>query len=319
MDTPAAKTVAFPPVRARRWGATIAGLLLGLLIAFYLGVSTYAASVVTLPQRDAVANTPATYGAPFEEVRFPARGGEVELAAWYLAQPQATRAIILAHGKDSSRSSEFDGRFSEFAAALHNRGFSVVMLDMRGHGDSGDSRFAFGLTERYDLLGAVDWLTARGFAPGSIGVLGVSMGAAAAIGAAAQDDAIGALVADCSYAEIEPLMRRHWTSASGLPDIFLPSTLFMGRFVVGMDLTTARPVEEIAAIAPRPALIIHGAADQFTPVEHGRALAAAAPQAEYWEVAGAGHADSYPVDPAAYTDRVARFFAQSLASSGRAP
>lgn len=171
---------------------------------------------------------------------------------------------------------------------------------------------SFGLAERRDILGAVDWLMAQGFHAGSIGVLGVSMGAASAIGAAAEDPAIGALVADCSYAEIEPPMQRHWSAASGLPDIFLPSTLFMGQFVLGMDLTTARPVAEIDDIAPRPVLIIHGNADAFTPVEHGRALAAAAPEAEYWEVSGAGHARSYEVNPQQYVDRVAAFFMQHL-------
>ncbi len=298
--------------RLRRMAISATATLIMLLVTIYLGISTYAASVVTLPQRDAIVDTPADFGARFDEVRFPARGGDVEIAGWYLPQPETSRAVILVHGKDSSRSTEFQGRFSEFAAQLHKRGFAVVMIDLRGHGASGDARFSFGLAERRDILGAVDWLITQGFRPGSIGVLGVSMGAASAIGATAEEPAIGALVADCSYADIRPLMERHWTKASGLPDIFLPSTLFMGRFVLGMDLTTARPVTEIDDIAPRPVLIIHGDADAFTPVEHGRALAAAAPTAEYWEVPGAGHARSYEVDPQRYVERVAGFFAQHL-------
>jgi fermentation-respiration switch protein FrsA (DUF1100 family) len=138
------------------------------------------------------------------------------------------------------------------------------------------------------------------------------MGAASGIGATHDDADIGALVADCSYAEIYPLMQMHWGEASHLPDVFLPSTLLMGRILLGKDLTTANPVTEIGAIAPRPVLIIHGAADQFTPVAQGRELAAAAPAAQYWEVAGADHAESYLVNPQAYTTRVADFFDQAL-------
>lgn len=312
METTTPATVVRRGGRLRRMAISATVTLIALVMALYLGISTYAASILTLPQRDAEVNTPATFGTRFEEVRFPARGGDVAIAAWHLPQPGASRAVILVHGKDSSRSTEFQGRFSEFAARLHERGFAVVMIDLRGHGASGDARFSFGLAERYDILGAVDWLMAQGFRAGSIGVLGVSMGAASAIGAAAEDPAIGALVADCSYAEIEPLMQRHWRAASGLPDMFLPSTLFMGQFVVGTDLTTARPVAEIDDIAPRSVLIIHGDADAFTPVEHGRALAAAAPEAEYWEVPGAGHARSYEVDPQRYVDRVAAFFLRHL-------
>jgi Lysophospholipase len=133
------------------------------LVTIYLGISTYAASVVTLPQRDAIVSTPADFGARFDEVRFPARGGDVEIAGWYLPQPETSRAVILVHGKDSSRSTEFQGRFSEFAAQLHKRGFAVMMIDLRGHGASGDARFSFGLAERRDILGAVDWLITQDF------------------------------------------------------------------------------------------------------------------------------------------------------------
>ncbi|PMP75113.1 MAG: dipeptidyl aminopeptidase, partial [Roseiflexus castenholzii] len=48
------------------------------------------------------------------------------------------------------------------------------------------------------------------------------------------------------------------------------------------------------------------------PVENGRALAAAAPGAEYWEVPGAGHARSYDIDPQRYVDRVTGFFERHL-------
>lgn len=298
-------------LRPRRVASSLVVGLAALLLALYLGVSAYAASVVSLPQRDAETTTPAAVGLAFEDVRFPARGGDVQIAGWYIPRDGAQRAVVLVHGKDSSRATEFGGRFVELAAVLHRRGFAVLMIDMRGHGASGDARFAFGLTERQDIVGATDWLETQGFRTGSVGVLGVSMGAAAAIGATAEDQDIGALVADCSYAEIYPLMQRHWTSASNLPDIFLPSTLFVGRFIVGEDLVQARPVAEIGRIT-QPVLIIHGADDQFTPVEHGRQLAAAAPAAEYWEVPGAGHARSFLTEPQAYAERVAGFFERSL-------
>jgi hypothetical protein len=45
--------------------------LIMLLVTIYLGISTYAARVVTLPQRDAIVGTPADFGARFDEVRFP--------------------------------------------------------------------------------------------------------------------------------------------------------------------------------------------------------------------------------------------------------
>src|SRR6185503_9494707 len=60
--------------------------------------------------------------------------------------------------------------------------------------ERGTTRITYGSRERRDLLGAVDWLLAHGYVPGTIGVLGVSIGAVAGIDAANREPAIGALM-----------------------------------------------------------------------------------------------------------------------------
>ena len=282
-----------------------------LSLVLYTGIALLAANVTTMPLRAARISTPANVGLSFEEVRFPAHGDDATIAGWYIPNPGATRAAVLVHGKDSSRSSALAGRFVEVAAALHAHGFSVLMIDLRGHGESSPARFTFGLWERRDIIGAVDWLqSTHGIPPQRVGVLGVSMGAAAGIGAMHDDPDIGALVADCSYAEVYPLMQLHWSEAAHLPEAFLPGALLAGRLLTGVDLTQARPVVDIVDI--KPVLIIHGIADSFTPIEQGRQLAAAAPAAEYWEVAGAEHARAYATNPSAYMSRVITFFDKAL-------
>lgn len=298
--------------RLRRLLARVTLGLVAALLALYLGISALAANILTVPRRQLGQQTPAAFSLAFRDVQFSSRGDAVPLAAWYIPRDGSRRAVVLVHGWNSSRTNEFQGRFPEFAAALQRRGFAVLMLDLRGHGASGDAHFSFGLTERRDVEGAVDWLKLQGFRPGSIGVLGVSMGAAAAIGAAADDADIGALVEDCSFAEIAPLIEREWSHTTPLPQFFLPSTVLMGQLLYGYAIWDSRPAGEIGAIAPRPVLIIHGGGDKFTPVDHGRQLKAAAPSAEYWEVPGADHARSYAADPAAYVDRVASFFERGL-------
>ena len=107
--------------------------------------------------------SPARRGAACEDVTLTPRGGGPRLAAWSLPAPGAHRAIILTHGKDASRTAEFFGRFTEFAGRLQARGFQVLMLDMRGHGQSEAGGHTFGARERLDVLGAWDWLRAQGF------------------------------------------------------------------------------------------------------------------------------------------------------------
>ena len=102
---------------------------------------------------------------------------------------------------------------------MQARGFQVLMLDMRGHGQSEAGGHTFGARERLDVLGAWDWLRAQGFEAGMIGLLGVSMGAAASIGALALEPEIRAVIADGGYADLPALIGNRWpTTAPGLVD-----------------------------------------------------------------------------------------------------
>ncbi|UCD29069.1 MAG: alpha/beta hydrolase, partial [Planctomycetota bacterium] len=85
---------------------------------------------------------------------------------------------ILLHMYNSDKSA-----FDPLIPYLHKAGFAVLAIDMRGHGESQSARNSFGVYERRDVLGAVEWLSDTGYEPGDIGVLGISIGGAAAIGA----------------------------------------------------------------------------------------------------------------------------------------
>lgn len=318
--------------RRSRWGRRgMIGLtvLAGLIVAADLAVSIAAAHKLTIPFRRPLRpnDTPAVYGAPYSSVTFPARNDGVTIAGWFLPAVAETsqdnpRAVILVPGKDDNRATGFDSdrlglsrtsRFTEFAVTLTHRGYHVLMIELRGHGQSGPARYAFGLHERRDVLGAVDWLTtSQGIPPGSIGVLGISMGAAASIGAARRDPAIGAVVADSGFAEVSSLADRHWKAASGLPQIVLPTTKLAAKLLFDVDLDRARPVDEVRELRT-PLLLIHDRDDPFTPAFHSRLMADAAQgKAELWDVPCGGHAEAYVVAPKPYVDRVAGFFDRHL-------
>lgn len=311
-------TTPVPSSRSRKLGRIvlwiIASLVLVAVIA-YFAVGAVAANALTQPRRDfSTALTPASANLPFEAVRFPARDGAAEIAAWFIPAETDAPVIIMVHGRDASRTAAVAGNFVQEAQRLRDAGFGVLMLDLRGHGESSDARFTFGLKERYDVLGAVDWLVARGTAPGKIGVLGLSLGAAASIGAAAAEPAIGALVTDSAFADINTLIADQWEEASGLPRPFLYAALLMARLMTGADLTQAQPVRELAALAPRPLLLIHCAADDYVPAANLDALQAAYPAAAAWLIEGAQclHSEGFNVDPDAYTARLVEFFAAAL-------
>ncbi|MGE5656790.1 MAG: alpha/beta hydrolase [Actinomycetota bacterium] len=282
-----------------------------LLVLTYLGISAYAAHILSKATRCFNREKRAVFVTPPQDVKFRA-SDRVEISGWFIPQATVDKAVILVHGLNVSRTCEFAGKFAEFASAMNQKGFSILTIDLRGHGQSNDSRFTFGITERRDIIAAVEWLKAEGFEPKKIGVLGVSMGSASVIGAAAENSDIGAVVIDSGYAEVYPVIQKHWQSASGLPQIFLPSTMMFGALLTGYDLSSSKPVQEIGRISPKPVLIIHSRFDPYTPVINAYQLKTALTSAEYWETTASEHAGNYAENPQIYVKKVADFFQKSL-------
>lgn len=298
----------------RRRVGRIATVSAALLLAGYFVVDAVVVSRLTMPSRNPLGANPAHYGVSFEDVVFHPRGDDsIMLSGWFMPNSSSTRAVVVhGFGTGGCRTCGFKGRLGEFAASLAKRGFNVLLFDLRGHGRSSDAHYTFGLREKRDVEGAVDWLLARDFQPGAIGVLGESMGGATSIMATAEEPAIGALVTDSAFADLNRVLQVEFPRRSGLPRFFLPGAYLMGRVITGEDLSTARPVDVIGKIAPRPVLLVHGTADDFIPIEHLQLLAHAAPKSEIWIVDGATHVESYTKDPQGYLDRVTRFFTDGL-------
>jgi fermentation-respiration switch protein FrsA (DUF1100 family) len=282
------------------------------LLAGYGTIATLAARRLTQARRRISNIEPTSAGLEYEDVWFPARGDALNIAAWHIPAPGATQAIIISHGIGGCRGREFTVPSFELVGRLVCSGFTVLMLDLRGHGESDAARMTYGIHERRDILGAVDWLLARGYAPGAIGVLGASMSGVAGIGAMCEEPAIGALIVDSSCADFMMMMRQHFTAYSKLPQFFLPGAIFMSRFLIGARLDHLRPAEEIRAISDRPILIIHARGDKVVPVTHAQALASAG-GAELWITESTRHLGSFGVDRVIYSTRVTRFFSQALA------
>ncbi len=295
--------------------------LVAFLVVAYFGISGIAASQLTIPQRRGdFTKNPSLYNMQYEDVRFPARGDGLEIAAWYIPSETNEFAILLVHGRDDSRmyapytegaDAHADG-YLPFAKVLNDAGYSVLMIDLRGHGQSADSRYYFGLKEYQDVLGAVDWLEGQGFIPGKIGIQSYSLGSATAVFATAQEPAIGALWVDSLYADIKSVIDGVWVQESGLPQIFWPSTRMMISLLYGYDITASRPIDEIGFIAPRPVFMVHCQPDEFIPIAHMDQLIPVAKPVGTWVIQGCKHAFGYNVAPDEYNQKAVQFFDEYL-------
>lgn len=280
--------------RNRRWLLRAVIILPLLFVITYFAIGGYAVSDITRIGEHAIfTNTPGTYGLEYQTVRFSARGDDTEIAAWYIPNLDANHAMILVHGRDANKRDAVSGTYVTFAADLHRAGYAVLMIDLRGHGESEGERYSFGVYERRDVLGAVDWLREHGFQEGGIGVHGMSMGTASVIGAAVEEPAIEILILESAFADLYPLIQTRWEEESGLPNFFLPGVFVMNRVLFGYDLHDVRPVDELAMVAPRPVLIIQCTTDEYIPLAQAYQLVEALPYAEMHIFDDCEHADIY--------------------------
>lgn len=254
--------------------------------------------------------TPASHGLSYTSVRFATSDG-TRLSAWYVRSANGA-AVVLLHGSGSNRTATL-----RQAAVLARHGFGVLMLDARGHGDSHGHGMDFGWYGESDAAAAVTWLTTQpDVRPDRIGVLGLSMGAEEAIGAAGADPRIRAVVAEGATARIAA-DKAHWLP--GGPLGFLQRGLDRATYGLARLLTDApvpRTLREAATrAAPRPMLLI--AAGDVP--DEGRAARAirdgARGNVQVWVVPGAGHIEGLSTRPAEWEQRVVDFLSAALRPS----
>jgi pimeloyl-ACP methyl ester carboxylesterase len=139
-----------------------------------------------------------------DSVRFQAVDG-TPLAGWLLEGDGGWPPVLLCHDLGSSKAS-----LVNLGIELHDRGFTVLLIDFRGHGQSQGRSSTLGLDEKRDILGALDFLAQRrGGETGSVGVYGAGMGAHAAVLAAEDRSNLRVLVLDGLYPDASfPLGRK---------------------------------------------------------------------------------------------------------------
>jgi uncharacterized protein len=287
--------------------AFLPGALLAAAVAWSAAIAVVATFVPPTPELDA---RPEDHGLQMTEVELETADG-VQLAAWEVPSANGAAVIVL-HGSGSNRAATLAQ-----AEVLAAHGYGLLLVDARGHGGSGGRGMEFGWYGDADLRAAVDHLAAGpGAEPARIGVLGLSMGGEAAIGAAVADPRIRAVVAEGATS------RTAEDKAAWLPGGVA------GAIQRGLDRMTYAFVDVLTPASPPIALrdaVRAAEATQFLLVTAGtvpdearaaEVLQEAAPQRlEVWEVPDARHTGGLRADPAGWEQRVVGFFDEVLTGS----
>ena len=293
---------------SRRWWRPVVAvghLLLAGLVTLTLGQAVGATNV---PRTDVGPTTPADRGLTYGDVEFRTADG-VRLSGWYVPS-RAGAAVVLLHGAGSTRSSVLDQ-----AVVLARAGYGVLLFDARGHGRSGGRAMDFGWYGDKDVAAAVTFLQAQPDVDDErIAAVGMSMGGEEAIGAAATDARIKAVVAEGATNRVAG--DKAWLSEEyGVRGLVQEG---VERLVYGAAdlLTSSRPPitlqRAVAASAPRPVLLITAGA-MPDEARAGRYVMSGSPgTVELWDVPGAGHTDGLRTDPAGWEQRVPSFLRAAL-------
>ncbi len=281
-----------------------AGLVVFFLLLFLLIVIFYR------NKRTPHTRTPAEFGIPFEEIRFPTRNDKSLYGWWIPAEGEGGKrpVIILVHGW--GRNVE---RTLPYIRALHPEGVHLLAFDSRHHGRSDADEFSSMLKFAEDLMAAMDYAQSRPEADsGRLGAVGLSIGGAAAVYAAGHDSRLRAAVTVGAFSHPVAVMRYSFRK------MFLPyipvvwAVLRYFEYRIGVRYEDIAPVNSIPNVSGK-LLLIHGEEDKVVPLEEAKKLYAAAPKdrVELWVVPGKGHSNCHTHPE--FWPKVHAFFRETLA------
>lgn len=295
----------------RRWRRVLTGLAVFVALAVTAYVIGPAVAATNPPHADLGA-APDTVGLTFVDVSIRTSDG-VDLAGWYVAS-SSRAAVVLLHGAGSTRSDVLD-----HAAVLAEAGFGVLMIDARGHGESGGRAMDFGWDGDADIAAATAFLASQpDVDPDRIGLVGMSMGAEQALGASGADPLVRAVVAEGATARVA-------ADEAWLSDRYGLRGRITERLEVVQDWATsvltdaARPrsMHDAVAVSGATGFLLIAAEGEPDEVEAAAFIASAAPdRVTTWTVPGASHTSGLRTARDEWITRVTGFLGDHLLGDG---
>jgi fermentation-respiration switch protein FrsA (DUF1100 family) len=286
-------------------------LILGALVAlFFLAVVPWFFTRIVTTGRYHFPDpndgkTPKSYGPDFRWVQFVSTDG-IPLKGWYIPAPHRARGtIIYCHGHNRTRIEMLPE-----AVFAHQLGYNGLLFDLRHQGQSGGTITTVGYYERRDVLGDVQYALNDEKAARPIVLWGVSMGAAAALMAAADSPDVDGVISDSSFLSFRDMIKHHWKLFLPLPtfpiaDEVVYWSAWRGGFKVA-DFDLEKATERIGN---RPILFIAVEGDRRMPPSIARKLYADAstPLKRLVVLPGQRHGEGFKLAPQPYKDAVTQF------------
>ena len=241
---------------------------------------------------------------PYERVTVRSHHG-LKLAGKYYEGAPGAPLMLFFHGYRSTAERDGSGGFQ----LCREKGWHILMVDQRAHGESEGGTITFGVRERYDCQTWARYAAKRMGPETPVFLWGVSMGAATVLMASdlSLPESVRGIVADCGYDTPAGILKetiRRWR----WPEFPTYRLAALGARLFGGFRVTETSALACVHHARLPILLVHGEDDHVVPCEMVYALRdACASPVEVLTVPGAGHGISWYVDMPAYQTALLNF------------
>jgi uncharacterized protein len=235
------------------------------------------------------------------------------IAGWWVDQGEGSPVVLLLHAVRADRSTMVSR-----AQLLIRHGYSVLLIDLQGHGETSGEAITLGFRESADVVAARDWI--RRIAPGrKVGVVACSLGGASVL-LAPQPSGFDAVVLEAVYPRISRAVENRIRIRLGpLAPLLSPILLVQLQPRLHISASDLEPIRFIGRLGA-PVLVAAGSRDEHTTLDESRELfeAASTPKS-LWIVEGARHQDLLAFDGAGYEEHVVGFLRKTLSSTEQTP
>ncbi|WP_180270649.1 alpha/beta hydrolase [Sporanaerobium hydrogeniformans] len=280
-----------------------------------LGGCGYLAYCMIHAQSEAITQTPTDYGLYYEDITFEGMKDKIHLSGWWIPAQSKSRfissnhTIILSHGYHNARSLE-GIQLLDLVRVLVRSRYNVMMYDLRNCGYSQKTVITGGYLEKYDLLGAIEYVK-KNKQSSHIALMGWSMGAAISLFAGILSEDVEVIIADSPFSDLEECLNVTMPVYTKLPRFpFTVVTLRIVSRLLKIDMKELRPIEAIRSLKDKPLLLIHAKEDEIIPSEETKAIYEAIPhkgKVELWIPNIKGHILGHKLQKKEYQRRVLYF------------
>ena len=230
----------------------------------------------------------------------------LKLHATWFPQDEQKKVVICFHGYTSKGMSDYIG----LSGYYMKRGYSMLLLDERAHGESEGKYIGFGCLDRRDALKWIDWVIQNCGEDVQILLHGTSMGGATVLMTSGLElpEQVKGIISDCAFTSPKEVFTHVLHSMMHMPAFpMIQIADWMNRKNAGYGLDECNAAREVQK-AKVPILFIHGSGDTFVPCSMCETIYenCAAPKRKLI-IEGAAHAESYYKDTEAYENALNEF------------